>query len=59
MQLGLPGIPQPSHTETALRVHDLWHDDTGAYLSVIGVWTGRFPTVQDACAFAEKQGLRT
>ena len=59
IQLALPGIPAPTHTETALRVHDLWADESGAYLSVIGVWTGRFRTVGDACQYAERMGVRT
>ena len=57
IQLALLGIaPPPTHTETALRVHDLWADESGAYLSVIGVWTGRFPTIGDACQYAERMG---
>lgn len=55
LQLALPGIvPPPTHTETALRVHDLWADESGAYLTIAAVWTGRFRTVGDACQFAEK-----
>lgn len=57
IQLGLPGIPQATHTETALKFHDLWADETGAYLQVVGVWTGRYDTVADACFAAEKMGL--
>ncbi len=49
-------VKKPTHTATALRVHSLTADASGAYLTVVGVWSARFPTVADACAAIEELG---
>lgn len=57
IQLGLPGIPAPTHTESAVKFHSIEVDRFGAKVIWLGVHVERYPTVEMACAAVEARNV--